>query len=105
MAFQIGDEPIFEAIIKEDGVVVDLTGATNLKLVFRKPTTPNTPIEVTATLTATPTDGKMRYDINGQSTVVLDDDGYWSWQPKGTLSSGRDFRGPLAKFQVKRNLS
>ena len=101
--FQIGDQPIFKATIKEDGIIVDLTGATLTKLIFKKPNT-TAKVEVNATLTGTPTDGILQFDFYNQTAILLDTSGIWSFQPTGKLANSRIFFAPIEKFKVNKNL-
>lgn len=104
MPIQVNTEPLFIATVKESGVVVNLSAATNLRLRFRKSGVTNTVIEVTPTFVTDGTDGQVQYDVNNQATLLMDDNGVWYWQVKGTLSNGRDFYTDIKKFKVVNNL-
>ena len=89
-----------EYTVKENGVAVDISAATNLKLRLQKPRG-RTTTEYTAAFKTNGSDGVLRYVT--ASAGDLDRAGMWGAQANFTLSG---FNGPLAKawFYVEPNL-
>lgn len=85
---------------KKDGTtkVLDVSAATTLQLIFKKPN--STVVTQTATLTSDGTDGRIQY------TTVSDDltpIGTWEIQARVVFVAG-DWRTQVKKFKVNRNL-
>jgi hypothetical protein len=96
----IGDVgTIFQLTVKDqDNDVVDISVASTLNIIFRKPNGTN--VTKTAVLTGDGTDGKMQY-----TTVAddLDDDGLWKLQ--GFVDFGTtEWYTDVIRFTVYRNL-
>jgi len=72
---------VLELIVEENGAAVDISAASNLKMVLVKPD--GTRIEKTAVLSGTGTDGKMRY-----TTIAGDLDQAGEWLYQGSLTVG-----------------
>lgn len=89
----------FELTLEDgDGNAVDISSASRLELVFRRPD--GTTITRTATLSGSGADGKLYYDsVAGDITIA----GQWSVQPYVEITG---FAGHGAKrvFQVLKNL-
>lgn len=89
---------VFEQVITENGVPVDISTATAMTIKFIKPD--GTSITETATLTGTGADGKMRCTL---SAARLDQVGDWAYQAQLTLSG---WTGPaeINTFEVAQPL-
>jgi len=88
----------FLVTIKDDGTVVDVSGATLLQIIFRKPS--DTVMTKTGTLMTDGTDGQIYYDaILGD----LDEVGNYKIQGKVTITSGT-FYTDIQTFKVHCNL-
>lgn len=81
-----------------NGVVFDVSGASERKIFFRKPS--GTIISKDMTLVTSGTDGKVRY-VTGIGDI--DEAGNWKMQVKITIS-GAVKRSNIYKFKVERNL-
>lgn len=85
-------------IVDSDGVAVDISTATGLKIELKKPD--GTTVEKTAALINTGSDGKLGYrTISGD----LDQAGTWSIQAFVTTPSWSS-HSAVDKFKVKENL-
>lgn len=88
----------FVVTIKDNGVVVDLTGHTTLELVFRKPD--GSRLVKAAVLADAPTLGKIKYvSIDGDLKQI----GTWRIQGHIKIPSG-EYRSDLGSFIVEANL-
>ena len=89
----------FEDTVKDqDGEIVDISTASNLDMIFRKPD--DTPVVQTADLTGDGSDGKMEY-----VTVEGDLDQAGEWQRQGLVEVGGGiWRTDIKKFRVYDNL-
>jgi hypothetical protein len=61
--------PSLSATLKRDGVAIDLTAATSVKLILKQQTTPFTAVTGTCTI-VTPASGIIRYDWIAADTAV-----------------------------------
>lgn len=83
----------------EDDAVVDISSASTLQIIFKKPD--GSTLVKTATLSGDGTDGKMEYTtVSGD----LDDDGTWEIQGFVDLGS-TSFYTNISTFKVYRNLT
>ena len=89
----------FELTLEDgDGNAVDISSATTLQLVFRKPD--GTVLEVTATLSGAGTDGKLYYDsVDGDIDLA----GQWRVQAY-VLMTGFEGHSGEKLFTVHKNL-
>jgi len=88
----------FIVTVKDDGVVQDISTATNLILIFKKPD--QTTSNKTATLYTDGTDGKMTYtSVSGD----LNQAGNYKIQGKVTLG-GATYYTSIGSFKVHCNL-
>lgn len=87
------------ATIKEKGSAVDVSMATNLQMVFRKPN--GTTAEKTAVLH---TDGKNGKVLYVTEAAFVSDSGQWQVQAKATIGSWTG-RSDIHAFVVAANLS
>lgn len=89
---------IFEATIKDDDVVVDISASSSRQLIFKKPS--GAAVTKAAVLSGNGADGKMRYvTIAGD----LDEVGLWKLQGQVTIGAGT-WRTDVYAFQVFDNL-
>jgi len=89
---------IFEITLQDCDAVVDLTGASVMEIVFKKPD--KTVVVKTAALKTDGTDGIIQY------ITVLDDlnlKGTWSIQGDVTIPTGK-WKSEIDKFKVYANL-
>ena len=87
-----------DTVYDQDGVVVDISTASNLDMIFRKPD--DTAVVKTAVLTGDGTDGKMEY-----TTIADDLDQPREWQRQGLVEvGGGSWRTDIIKFRVHDNL-
>jgi hypothetical protein len=91
---------VFKATIKdEDGVVVDVSGAGTLELVFRKPD--GTAVVKTAVFTTDGEDGVIQY-----ITIADDMDTEGEWRVQGYVKiATSEFHSDVHRFRVYPNLS
>ena len=97
---RVGDVgTVFEDAVKDqDGEIVDISTASNMDMIFRKPD--NTAIVKTAVHTTDGTDGKMEY-----VTIADDLDQVREWQRQGLVEVGGGiWRTDIKKFRVYDNL-
>lgn len=88
----------FIVTVKDDGAVVDISSATSLVIIFKKPD--QTTSNKTATLYTDGTDGKMTYStVSGD----LNQAGNYKIQGKVTLSGGVYYTS-IGSFKVHCNL-
>ena len=89
----------FQDTVKDqDGVIVDISSASTLEMVFRKPD--NTAVVKTASKVGDGTDGEMEY-----VTIADDLDMPREWQRQGFVAvGGGEWRTDIKKFQVYENL-
>lgn len=88
----------FIVTVKDDGAVVDISSATSLVIIFKKPD--QTTSNKTATLYTDGTDGKMTYStVSGD----LNQTGNYKIQGKVTLSGGVYYTS-IGSFKVHCNL-
>ncbi len=89
---------VFEVTIKDNTSVVDISSATTMQIIFRKPD--GSRLEKTATLTNSGVDGKMEY-----TSVSGDLDRHGSWKLQGrVVMSGGAWRSSVGNFDVYPNL-
>ena len=90
---------VFERTIKDGDVVIDISSASPLQIIFQKPDD-GAFVTQTAVFTTNGTDGKLRY-----VTLLddLDEIGVWQWQAKITLGGGT-WKTDILDFQVHENL-
>jgi BppU N-terminal domain len=85
-------------LLKEDGSVLDLTGATTLELVFTRPN--ETTFTRTASVVGPATDGTIEYvGLNAEFDMV----GPWRWQARAVIPSG-EWWDEVFDFNVRPNL-
>lgn len=85
----------FQITVTEAGVAVDISSATLIQLIFRKPD--GTIITKTAVFVNTGTDGKMEYVTQA---AFLVDPGRWSLQGAVTFSASQSWRTLAIDFLV-----
>lgn len=90
---------VFKATIKdEDGVVVDVSGASTMGLVFNQPD--GTPVYKTAVHATDGTDGVIQY-----TTVAGDIDQAGNWRVQGYVAiATSEFHSDVHAFRVHSNL-
>lgn len=88
----------FIVTVTDDDAVVDISSATALQLVFRKPS--GTTTTVSASLYTNGTDGKMVYTA---TSGLLDEAGAWRMQGIATFGSNV-FHSDVEIFRVSENL-
>lgn len=89
----------FRPTVKDDGLILDISGASTLQMFFRKPT--GAVITRTAVLDTSGTDGKMKYvSIAGDLDVA----GEWRVQGRVVIGGG-DWHTDEARFTVWKNLA
>ncbi len=95
----IGDiGTIFEVVIQEDGVAIDISTATTQQILFAKPD--GTKLTKTSVFKTDGTDGVIQYTtISGD----IDTDGIWRIQGHVILTSS-EFFTDIGQFEVERNL-
>ena len=88
----------FLATIKDDGTVVDISSATSITMIFKKPD--DEVVQKTGTLNGDGTDGKVYY-----TTIAgdLDEAGLYKLQAKVVLSTGTYYTD-IYSFKVHCNL-
>lgn len=88
----------FLATIKDDGIIVDISQAISITMIFKKPD--DEVVHKIGTLLSDGTDGQVYYD-----TIVgdLDEAGYYKLQAKVVLSNGTYYTD-IYNFQVHCNL-
>jgi|TARA_B100001564_G_C20560376_1_gene633460 uncharacterized protein YbcV (DUF1398 family) len=88
----------FLATIKDDGVVVDISSAISITMMFKKPD--DEVVEKSGTLDSSGTDGKVYY-----TTIAgdLDEAGLYKLQAKVVLSTGTYYTD-IYSFKVHCNL-
>ena len=97
---RVGDVgTIFRDTVKDqDKVIVDISSASNLDMIFRKPD--GVAVVKTAVLTGDGTDGEMEY-----VTITDDLDQPREWQRQGLVEvGGGEWRTDIKKFMVHENL-
>lgn len=87
---------VMRATVKEDGVIVDISGATTKQLRFRAPD--GTTTNKTAAFTTDGTDGQLQYLLQ---TGDIDQIGPWEMKPYLVLD-GFNGHGSAVKFTVLR---
>jgi len=90
---------IFELTLMDDTVVVDISSASLMEIIFVKPD--KAKVINTAVLTGDGTDGKMQYVI--AVDTELDQKGGWKIQGRVVLPSGT-WSTDIDKFKVYENL-
>lgn len=96
----IGDiGTIFEVTLMDDTVIVDISSASSMVIVFEKPD--KTIVNNTAIFSGDGTDGKMQYII--ATDTELDQKGNWKIQGIVELPTGK-WSSDIAKFKVYENL-
>jgi hypothetical protein len=88
----------FLATIKDDGVVVDISAASSITMVFKKPD--DVIVNKTGTTLTDGTDGKVYYDTLAGD---LEEAGHYKLQAKVVLTSGTYYTD-IYTFQVHCNL-
>jgi hypothetical protein len=89
---------VFEATIRNDAGIVDVSDASVLRMIFTKPDA--AVVEKTATLSGSGADGKMRY-----VTVAGDLDVAGGWQLQAYVEkSGGQGHSSIYRFSVRANL-
>ena len=89
----------FEATVKDDGVVVDISAASTKQIIFKKPD--GTVVPRNASLSGTGTDGKMYWT----TTQATDLDQAGLWQRQGVVAlSGGSWHSDVQSFTVYENL-
>jgi len=90
----------YRATIKDqDGVVVDVSGATTKEIIFRSPA--GVLLTKTATLFTDGTDGIIQYKtLAGEINEV----GTWEWEPHVIITAGNEWTGDPREFVVKDKL-
>ena len=83
----------------QDSVIVDVSSATTLQIIFRPPS--GEFITKTATKTTDGTDGDIQYTTLAGD---IEEIGTWGYQTRVKLSSTQDFRGSIHQFEVVSNL-
>ena len=86
---------VFEATIKENGVVVDVSTATTKELLFLRPD--DSTITATAQFTTDGTDGKIQYTTQAGDITIP---GVWKWQGKITFATGGPFHTSIKSFRA-----
>ena len=91
----------FIGTILEDSVVVDISAAPSMKVIFRKPT--GEVVENVGEHTTDGTDGKMQFvtTVSGD----LDVSGLWSWQLWWDTITGDEWHTDTLSFRVYPNLN
>lgn len=85
-------------VVDEDGQAIDLSTASLLQIIFKKPSSAR--LVKTATLTTDGKDGQMQYvSVDGD----LDQTGGWQMQPRITIG-GSTWSGSVVTFTVASNL-
>ena len=89
----------FKVTVKdEDSVVVDLSSASTLQLIFQKPS--GDKLTTTASLINDGTDGLIQYiTVSGD----IDECGIWQMQARVVIGT-KDFKTDIGSFKVYRNL-
>jgi len=89
---------IFRVTLMDGSSVLDVSGATTLEIIFKKPNNSN--LTKTAILTGDGTDGIVQY-----TTVIgdLDSAGKWAMQANVVLSAG-SWKSNVSTFRVHENL-
>ena len=96
----IGDiGTIFEVTVMDGLVVVDISSASLMQIIFEKPD--KAKVINTAVLTSGGVDGKMQYVIS--NAAELDLKGSWKIQGTVTLPTGK-WSTDISKFKVYENL-
>ncbi len=89
---------VFEVTVQDDGVIVDISGATTKEIIFKK--SRGEVVTKSAAFTTDGVDGKMRYvAVAGD----LDERGQWELQAHVVLVAG-DWRSDVDVFTVFPNL-
>ena len=88
----------FLATIKDDGVVVDISSAISITMMFKKPD--DEVVEKSGTLDSSGTDGKVYYTTIARD---LDEAGLYKLQAKVVLSTGTYYTD-IYSFKVHCNL-
>ena len=90
---------IFELTVEDCNGVVDISTATTLEIIFRKPD--GTQVINLACLSGTGVDGKMRY----KTTVSTEIDQEGDWLMQGRVEFGADdFKTTVVGFNVQGNI-
>lgn len=90
---------LFKATIKDDTTIVDVSSASTLQLIFKKPKS-GTLVTQTASLFTDGTDGIITYtSVSGD----LNECGRWKLQGRVVIGTG-DWKSDKANFVVHRNL-
>lgn len=90
---------VFEVTLMDDTVIVDISAATVMQIIFEKPD--KVIVVNTAVFTSDGTDGKMQYAV--ALNTELDLKGNWKIQGKVTLPTG-SWSSDIDKFKVYENL-
>lgn len=97
----IGDKgTVLRATIKDSGTAIDISSASSLYFIFKKPG--GTAFTVTASYVNAGTDGSIQYTI--PTTTTLDEAGKWQLQAKIEFSSTQ-FHSDIYEFTVFKNLA
>ena len=89
---------VFRQTVYDCSTVLDVSGASDIELIFRKPN--KTLLTVVAALTTDGTDGQIQYT---SASGDLDQLGEWQIQPRVQFASNQWF-GNVNKFRVYKNL-
>jgi len=90
----------FEVTVKDEGEVVDISGATQKQIIFKKPGPDNSIIIKEGTFTTDGKDGKMEYlTVDGDLNHI----GVWFIQTKITLGAGT-WSSEMGVFKVWKTL-
>lgn len=92
---------VFEITLKDDDVIVDISGCTELKILLQDPN--GVVIEYTAEKVTDGTDGKLKYTVTSAS--ILPVAGMWELQTKVTWSATQLWRSDIYEFRVYENLN
>ncbi len=96
---RVGDVgTVIEMLIQEDGSAMDLSGATTMQIIFRKPD--GSKLEKDASFKTDGTDGRLKYTIGAGD---LDQVGVWSCQAKVIFAGGL-WTSSINSFEVLENL-
>ena len=88
----------FTVTVEDGGTAVDISSASTLEMVFKKPS--GTKVTQTASLINSGTDGKMKY-----LTVSDDLNEIGTWELQGhVVIGGGNWLTDIARFKVHRNL-
>jgi len=92
---------VIRVTVTENDDAVDLSGANNYDLIFKKPTSDTTVTE-DATFTTDGTDGQIEFTV--PDNTWLDEVGWWRVQALVEWASGNRWFGEIGRFRVFPNL-